>query len=85
MKDVLAIRLEIIRSVRADKLAMLDKNIQIALENGEDISELKAHKQRLRDITEPYKALMKKKKLERDDKNVMLSHEWDAFTSVNWN
>lgn len=86
MRNTLEIRLEIIRSVREEKFKVLDYNINLLSDAGEDASELRAHRQRLRDITEPYKALLESNdEIEVDDNNPILAQSWDAFTSVDWN
>ena len=85
MRNAIEIRLQIIRSVRETKLQMIDTNINVLSDNGEDVTELRAHRQRLRDITEPYKALLEQDEIEMDNDNPMLAHDWDAFTSVDWN
>ena len=97
MINTIKIRLEIIRSVRATKFEMLDYNINLlsdAIENTSDpkikkqlshnISELRIKRQRYRDITEPYKTLLKQVVIKHDENNPILAHGWDAFTSVDW-
>lgn len=86
MKNTIQIRLEIIRNLRADKLQMLDHNINLLEDSGEDATELRQHRQRLRHVTEPYKALLDQEgEIQADDSNPALSPQWDAFTSVDWN
>jgi type VI protein secretion system component VasK len=85
MRTTIEIRLEIIRSVRVAKLEELDYNIKLLEDMGKDTSALREHRQRLRDVTEPYKTLLKKKTIKQDDKNPILAQDWEVFTSVDWN
>lgn len=52
-----AIQLNRVRAAREPKLVELDKQFMFAIERGEDTKEIVAQKQKLRDITEPLKAL----------------------------
>ena len=85
MRNTIEIRLGIIRSVRASKFEILDYNINLMNDAGLDTSELRAHRQRLRDVTNPYKELLLQEEITPDEDSPMASLGWDAFTSVDWN
>lgn len=51
------LKLEEVRAKRKELLVEQDSKFMIALETGKGLDEVKAEKQRLRDITEPLKAL----------------------------
>lgn len=86
MKNTIEIRLEIIRCVREFKMARLDHDINILEDQGADSSLLRSQRQRLRVITDPYKALLAQEgDIALDDANPLLNQSWDVFTSVDWN
>jgi hypothetical protein len=84
MRNAIEIRLEIVRSVREDKFKALDLEVSLAIEQNVPTIDLYAKKQRYRDLTEPYKALLLQETIEQDETNQILSHQWDVFTSVSW-
>ena len=86
MRQTIEFRLEIIRSVREEKFKVVDYNINLLSDAGLDTTELRAYRQRLRDITEDYKTLLSTEgEISHDEENPLLAYEWDAFTSVDWN
>jgi hypothetical protein len=85
MRQTLEMRIEIIRSVREEKFKLLDYNINLLADAGEDVASLRSKRQRLRDITEPYKDALENYDITPQDENgPLFAYEWDVFTSVNW-
>ena len=84
MRTAIEIRLEIIRTLREDKLKQLDLEVALAIEQGLPLTDLYAKKQRYRDLTEPYKTVLLQDVIEQNEENPILSHDWDVFTSVDW-
>lgn len=85
IKEVIEIRLEIIRSVRESMFKILDNNIKMCEDNGIDTTLLKAKRKVYRECTEPYKELLAMESIEYDPNNSLMASDWDAFTAVNWN
>lgn len=63
LDKVKELKLKELREKRKDKLADLDTKMLIALEEGADLKEIKAKKKKLRDLTDPLKALDVKGKI----------------------
>lgn len=85
IREVIEVRLEIIRSVRETMFKILDNNIKMCEDEGVDTTLLKAKRKVYRDCTEPYKELLALDVITYDPNNVLMANDWDAFAVVNWN
>lgn len=82
MRNTIELRLSILRKLRDIKLKESDVQLLILNESGGDATELKAYRQSLRNLTEPYKAILEGESIDLDEDIFELATEWNVLDII---